>query len=194
MNALGISESGDYRGDVMREESNNGQSLSVNCEPECIRFLESQGMDIAFLHLDSWDRWKLRGPRDWRKTYDLENDPLVKQIKVRDKFIVKYGYAILTRKAIEAIRPHAPLLEIGAGSGYWTYELRKWGIDCVATDPMTGKYGWMFNLDITPETIERKPTRWQHHYVEIETLNSVEAVRKYTNRNILTVWPDSNAT
>jgi hypothetical protein len=115
-------------------------------------------------------------------------DSLTSEYMIREKFIQKYGFAILWSGAIEAIRPYAPLLEIGAGSGYWTYELRNYGIDCIATDTMDGKYGFFSRED--PNDPDR---RWKKQYVEIEKLNSVEAVRKYPNRNILTCWPDYDA-
>jgi len=165
----------------MKEESNNGQrTLSVNSEPECIKFLESQGVATWKMFLSSFERWKLRPARS-RLPFNLETDPVYLDFRMRDWFINKYGYAILHRKAIEAIRPYAPLVEIGSGSGYWTYELRKYGVDCVATDTMEGKYGFF-----TYGSIQR----WNRHYTYIELLNSVEAVRKYPNRNLLTVWPD----
>jgi hypothetical protein len=175
----------------MKEKSSTGQrTLSLNGETECIRFLESEGLIISEMLLSYWERWKLRPKRIFPASYenwDWEADPMIRNYRTREKFINRYGFAVLYRAAIEAMRPYAPLLEIGAGSGYWTYELRKYGVDCIATDTMDGQYGFF------EENGEVTSRRWTHHYTHIEILNSVEAVRKYPNRNILTVWPDYGA-
>jgi hypothetical protein len=172
----------------MNEGRNNEPSLalSVNVETECIEFIRSRGFNVNDFYLSYWERWKLFRHEPFNpETFRIEDDPMLKQFMFRDEFINRYGFAILSRKAIEAMRPYAPLVEIGAGSGYWTYELRKWGVDCVATDTMDGAYGFFKKEDV--DVSER---RWQHQYAPIEVLSSVEAVRKYPNRNILTVWPD----
>jgi hypothetical protein len=175
----------------MKEKSSTEQrTLSLNGETECIQFLKSEGVVIWQMFLDTWDLWKLRPRRNFPASlegWDWEADPMVRNFRAREKFINRYGFAVLTRAAIEAMRPYAPLLEIGAGSGYWTYELRKYGVDCIATDTMNGQYGFF------EENGEVTSRRWTHHYTHIEILNSVEAVRKYPNRNILTVWPDYDA-
>jgi hypothetical protein len=169
----------------MKEEPKKDQrTLSVNYEPECLDFLINQGLNIEHLFLNSRDRWRLRPKQDFSIIYDLGTDPVYQEFLVRSKFIERYGFAILHRKAIEAMRPYAPLLEIGAGSGYWSYELRKQGIDIIATDNLSGEYGF-FNGEVS--------RRWHHHYTHIEVLDSLSAVRKYPNRNLLFVWPDYDA-
>ena len=52
----------------------------------------------------------------------------------RKHFLGTYAFAILNREALEALRQHAPIVEIGAGNGYWAYEMRKAGIDVQAYD------------------------------------------------------------
>ncbi len=172
----------------MKGKSNTGlRTLSVSYEPECIAFLATLGLDPSIMFLSSYERWRLKDRVDWSDIGSVSGhmDSLMSEFVARDKFITQYGFAILWTGAIEAMRPHAPLLEIGAGSGYWTYELQKHGIDCIATDTMEGKYGFFER-----EGEDLSLRRWKKQYVEIEKLNSVEAVRKYPNRNILSVWPD----
>jgi hypothetical protein len=41
---------------------------------------------------------------------------------------------------VQVLAPYAPIVEVGAGSGYWAYELRQAGVEVVATDPGTGRY------------------------------------------------------
>jgi hypothetical protein len=169
----------------MKDKSNNGQrTLSASFEPECISFLIDQGADPSIMFLSSWERLKFKERVDWSdpKSAEAHMESLTGEFQIRESFINQYGFAILWSGAIEAMRPYAPLLEIGAGSGYWTYELQKHGVDCIATDTMNGMYGFF--------QAEPGLKRWKNNYVEIEKLNSVEAVRKYPKRNILTVWPD----
>jgi hypothetical protein len=138
-------------------------------DPECIDFLKTKGVNINKLY--QYDRWK-----------DEMWDTLG-EFRVREAFIQKYGFAILTTAAVELIRPYAPLLELGAGSGYWAYELKRAGIDVVATDPRTNGFGWF------DEGGTQKKGRWKSEFTQIEKLNGLDAIRKYPNRNLLIVWP-----
>jgi hypothetical protein len=141
-------------------------------DPECIYFITTQGLDVKKLY------WVYPDPEKWPRF-----DQTLREFEVREEFIKRYGFAILTREAIEAIRPYGPLLEIGAGSGYWAYELTNYGIDVIATDNLTENFGWFREGKTT------KQERWKKHYIEIEKLEAVDAVRKYPNRNLLIVWP-----
>lgn len=116
------------------------------------------------LMIDSWHHW----PEDFTK-----------DVRVRGEFIQTFGFAILTKKAIEAMSPHAPLLELGAGSGYWSYELRRHGVDVIATDPATEEFGHF----------EQDPKRWTKHWTDVEKLDAVEAIARYPGFNLLIVWP-----
>jgi hypothetical protein len=189
----GISQSGGCSSEKMKEKTSKDSRkfTDVGGEPECIQFLITLGEDPWSMFLSSYERWKLKERVDWTdpKSAAAHMGSLADEFLIRDKFINRYGFAILWSVAIEAMRPYAPLLEIGAGSGYWTYELKKHGIDCIATDTMDGQYGFFSRQ--TGE--EDKLNRWQKQYIEIEKLNSVEAVRKYPKRNLLTVWPDYNS-
>jgi len=59
-----------------------------------------------------------------------------------------YAYAIPTHAALERISWYSPVLEIGAGTGYWASLLSKIGCDVIAYDrdpgqrPMTGEEGF----------------------------------------------------
>ena len=101
----------------------------------------------------------------------------MEEFLVRDEFIRRFGFAVLTPEAVEAIRPHNPILEVGAGSGYWAWELQQAGVDVVATDPGTGRYrcvggdGW---------------SSW----TSIKKITALRAIRRHPTRTLLTVWPD----
>ena len=50
------------------------------------------------------------------------------------KLLKKYAWAVPTREAIEAIARFAPIIEIGAGAGYWTWLLRQLGVEVASFD------------------------------------------------------------
>ena len=91
----------------------------------------------------------------------------------RDQHIEMFGFAVLNRATVEFIRPYGPLLEIGAGLGYWAYELRQAGIDVAATDPYQ-KENWPENAVWT----------------QAERLTAARAMARYPGRNLLMCWPD----
>jgi hypothetical protein len=46
----------------------------------------------------------------------------------------RYSYVLPESRLLEVLRGHAPLVEIGAGTGYWAYKLRLTGVDIIAYD------------------------------------------------------------
>ena len=81
---------------------------------------------------------------------------------------------MLTPEAIEIIRRYSPLLEVGAGTGYWASELARAGADIIATDP--GHSAGFFR---------RSPRYGQ----EILKLEARDAIRLHPERNLLMCWP-----
>ena len=94
--------------------------------------------------------------------------------KQRDYFIDQYGYAILNRPTIELLRDYSPILEIGAGTGYWAYELQKHGVRTVPTDPH-------------PEQLWPTCEPWTHIY----RLNGTAAITRFPTCNLLLSWPET---
>lgn len=52
----------------------------------------------------------------------------------RDRLVARYSWAIPNAAALRALAAAAPLIEIGAGNGYWAYLLRQLGVDILAFD------------------------------------------------------------
>ena len=52
----------------------------------------------------------------------------------RDEFCKKYSWAVPDMAALERIAALGPVIEIGAGTGYWAYLLREMGVDVKAFD------------------------------------------------------------
>ncbi len=58
----------------------------------------------------------------------------VKSFMAREGLVKKYAWAIPDKGAIEIIKKYGPIVEIGAGTGYWSYLMRQVGIDVVSYD------------------------------------------------------------
>jgi hypothetical protein len=87
----------------------------------------------------------------------------------RQEGIQKYGWAVPNDDAIGAIRRLSPIIEVGAGKGYWASELSKFKVDIIATD-------------MAPPPIGERWTR-------VHRLDAVEAARRHADRTLLTIWP-----
>lgn len=105
-------------------------------------------------------------------------------IKHRQDFFQKrmylpqqYAWAIPTAEALEEIGRHQPIVEAGAGTGYWASLLRKMGVDIVAYDivPVPAKYNeWHF----------RANKSWS------DVLSGDESVvEKFPQKTLFICWP-----
>lgn len=97
---------------------------------------------------------------------------------LRNKAIQKYGFAILSEDVIDRLKKYAPILEVGAGTGYWAYEFQKRGIDYIATD-----------LKISENSYFKFDEKNSKHWTNVENLSAEEAIEKYSNRTLLMCWP-----
>lgn len=53
---------------------------------------------------------------------------------LRDDLVLKYSWAVPNKKTLLEISNYSPLIEIGAGTGYWAMLLAKLGVDIVCFD------------------------------------------------------------
>jgi hypothetical protein len=90
-----------------------------------------------------------------------------------------FSWAIPTDEAIDVIACYAPLVECGAGMGYWSALLRVRGVDVIACDlaPPGGK--------------ARNPyhRRARRPWTEVRRASSVEAARRHSGRSLVLCWP-----
>lgn len=108
-------------------------------------------------------------------------DRVISATEIRREFIKEFGFCIPCREALDVCTSLAPLVEVGAGSGYWTKLLSVRGVDCIATDPAILYPVKQFNIPIGKFVVPRP-------------LYGKTAVRQYPNRNVLMVWPNYNET
>ncbi|MFI4964657.1 MAG: hypothetical protein ACHP9T_04740 [Caulobacterales bacterium] len=93
----------------------------------------------------------------------------------RKAFVRDWGFSIPSEEAVTALCALSPLVEIGAGAGYWSALLTAAGADIVATDAqVSGEIGYRFRPG---------------HYCEMQPLAASDAVRRFPERNVFCSWP-----
>lgn len=126
--------------------------------------------------INKMPKWLETGQVPKRATFNMRDSwdrrPDVDDHMHRASFVHKFGFCIPCAEALDACAKYAPLLEIGAGSGYWTRLLRTRGVDCIATDPV----------------LAYKNLKHGEH-VDTLPIQGKTAVRHWRDRNVLCVWP-----
>lgn len=91
-----------------------------------------------------------------------------------------YSFAAPCAEALDAIALHGPLVEVGAGTGYWSCLLAARGVDVLASD-----------LHPAGTTTDYRQDIGCHHPVEAADAGAF--VRRHPDRNVLSVWPSYDA-
>ncbi|MGD9749700.1 MAG: hypothetical protein AB7W59_01775 [Acidimicrobiia bacterium] len=97
-----------------------------------------------------------------------------------------WAWGVPNDAALDTIAEHGPIVEIGAGGGYWAKLLRSRGVDVVAydPDPVTGPPhlgGAKTGQDMTE--------RWSNVSHSDVLLGDHGAVAHHSDRTLLLVWP-----
>jgi hypothetical protein len=97
----------------------------------------------------------------------------------RRELAALFSWAIPTDAALDVLARHAPLLECGAGMGYWTALLQARSVDAIACDarPPGAALANAYHVR------DRRP------WTGVQRLSSVAAVRRYRNRVLFLCWP-----
>ncbi len=100
------------------------------------------------------------------------------KLPTREKAIAQFSFAIPSEEVLTQLVDLQPLLEVGAGTGYWAYELRKRGADIIAVDPKP----YSDNGVIPAKT-----------WTEVLEMDAKTAIEKYKHRRTLFFcWPSYN--
>lgn len=86
---------------------------------------------------------------------------------LRRQLVWAFSWAVPSREAIAALAELSPLIEIGAGTGYWAWLLRQAGADVRAFD----------------RNVEAPP-----HWTEVER-GGPEKAREHPERTLFLCWP-----
>jgi hypothetical protein len=89
----------------------------------------------------------------------------------------RYAYVFPSDSALAMLASLGPLVEMGAGTGYWAYRLRSIGVDIVAFDqaPLDGERTNRYHLRNRP---------WTH----VEQ-GDQSVLSDYADRNLFLCWP-----
>jgi hypothetical protein len=93
----------------------------------------------------------------------------------RRELAARFAWAVPGPAALATIADAGPVVEAGAGTGYWAALLRDSGADVVATDPAAGRAN-PYHAD---------GPLW----TEVSRLDGVAAVRRHPDRTLLLCWP-----
>src|SRR3990172_10543074 len=98
----------------------------------------------------------------------------------RNKLVRKYSWAIPNDEALDKIALHSPIVEIGAGTGYWASLLKGRGADIKAYDshPPNGLPG-------------SNPYRHGKMWFSVKR-GSFSVLAKHKNRALFLCWPPYN--
>ncbi|HYQ67567.1 hypothetical protein [Actinophytocola sp.] len=92
----------------------------------------------------------------------------------RRELAARFSWAIPTEAALGLAGDHGPLLEVGAGTGYWAALLRARGVDVRPTD-----------AEPAGDTYHRGGRVW----TEVTRAVAVDAVNAWPDRTLLVCWP-----
>jgi hypothetical protein len=101
--------------------------------------------------------------------------------------IRRYSFAVPAEEGLACLRRHAPIVEMGAGTGYWARCLRDRGVDVVAYDEMGDQWRAYFRPQAVEETApaSAEPEVW----TEVRK-GGPERLADHPDRTLLICWPD----
>jgi hypothetical protein len=88
----------------------------------------------------------------------------------------RYAFGVPNDAALDAIACHGPIVELGAGTGYWAYLLRQRGVDIVAYDAAPP--------GLTPNVHYFEPRTWAD-----VVLGGIEVLAAHADRALFLCWP-----
>lgn len=99
---------------------------------------------------------------------------ILENLRLRDKYIQDFGFAIPNDNVIEYLANNGPWIEIGCGKAYWAHLVqKKTNVNYVIP---VDNFSWKNKLDLD------KP------YTPIIE-GTEEVIKSFSNRNLLLIWP-----
>ncbi len=103
--------------------------------------------------------------------------------RAREVNLFRFAFAVPNDEAIAVCVKHSPIIEVGAGGGYWARLIRLAGGNIIATDIEPGKpYG----------TLVKNGDRLQMWIDDIQQCDAANAATAYPNRTLMLCWPPYN--
>ena len=111
--------------------------------------------------------------------YSYHPSEFMKGHELREKMIHDFSFAVPNEKALKIISSYSPLIEVGAGRGYWASLLKQRGADIIAFDcapPHLEKNAWHNSSSVFYEIGKAK----------------ADITQKYSDRTLFLCWPPYN--
>ena len=115
---------------------------------------------------------------DWYAAPNLT----IGSFQLRDDYVHKYSWAIPNKTAIDALIEHSPIVEIGAGTGYWAALIAEAGGNILAFDPHPPR------INST-----RNPYHENQTTVFPVKRGGPKVAAKYSDRTLFLCWPPYNS-
>ena len=122
----------------------------------------------------------------------------------RSKWCKKYSWAVPSMEALDRIAALGPIIEIGAGTGYWAYLLRELGVDVKAFDvappgAVNVKNGWHDGAETWTKVCRGGPERaaYEAHrtlflcWPPYDTPMAYHALKCYRGNTLVYIGEDS---
>lgn len=149
-------------------------------------------------YLEEYHRWVPPGynwldSSTWPGAGDERYDRILDSHGARRHLNAKYAFGVPGEAALSTIAEYAPIVELGAGIGYWARCLRERGVDVIAYD----LFGEDWQRWFQPSRLERDG-RYLHNVIEegaeprlwTEVLRGdVNVLLKHPDRALQLVWP-----
>lgn len=115
--------------------------------------------------------------------------------QVRRHLIGTYAFGIPGEEALDCLARHAPIVEMGAGLGYWARCLRERGVDVVAYDAMSDQWQAWFRPTVLERTAgglvaRSDPLRFEPVLWTEVLEGGPERLAAHAERTLLLCWPD----
>jgi len=118
-----------------------------------------------------------RQPRYWGLPWGLAQ--LLDLSERRRELVDRFAWAIPGEAALEALVRYAPLVEVGAGTGYWLALLQARGVDAIGYDLAPPGDG------AANAYHEQARLTW----TDVPQGSAVSAARRHSDRNLVLCWP-----
>ena len=107
---------------------------------------------------------------------NLQHYPDDRYWNIRRSMLARFGHAVPDEKALAIVARYAPLIEIGAGRGYWAGLLQERGVDVIAFDafPRWGDQEHPYKTGVRYSPVCK---------------GSCDMLAVYPRRNLLMIWP-----
>jgi len=139
------------------------------------RWLEGEPVWSLAEILERWGEDFLMYRINWDRLPKIRHDDPDHSLSMhllRDEVIKQFGFGLPSQELLDVLEQHQPIVEIGAGTGYFTKLMKNRGIDVIGTDIGIGQRFAAGSLD--PQQLR---------------MQAKTAVRCYRDRTVFCSWP-----